>query len=172
MSLPVSPDLIPFRPQSVANARLLDAVLERSDAFRRDPLAIFPWLLPPCPVRVLLVTDGGLDFSDQDFGLSTSVSVLRDEKLTYVELDLTLAHLRSDVTDGQVMAGAPGITRSIKDFRFDEPRHFRPRTSTRCGCSGSTPPITPAPTRTATRTKPPTPPTACPMPSSQSSAAS
>jgi hypothetical protein len=109
----------------VANARLLDAVLERSDTFRRDPLAIFPWLLGPCPVRVLLVTDGGLDFSDQDFGLSTFVAVLRDEMLTYVQFDLTLAHLRSDVTDEQVMAGAPRITRSIKDFRFDEPNHFR-----------------------------------------------
>ena len=106
MTLPVSPDPTPFRPRSVANARLLDAVLERSDAFRRDPLTIFPWLLSPCPVRVLLVTDGGLDFSDQDFGFSTFVSVLRDEKLAYVEFDLTLAHLRSDVTDAQVMAGA------------------------------------------------------------------
>lgn len=125
MTLPVSPDPALFRPRSVANARLLDAALERSDAFRRDPLAIFPWLLRPCSVRVLLVTDGGLDFSGQDFGFSTFVSVLRDEKLAYVEFDLTLAHLRSDVTDEQVMAGAPGITRSIKDFRFDEPSHFR-----------------------------------------------
>lgn len=113
-----------FRPRLVGNARLLDEVLDRSDIFRRDPWKIYPWLLPPCRVRVLLVTDGGLDYSDQDFGLSTFVSTLVNDKLHYVEFELTLAHLRSDVTDAQVMAGAPGIARSIKNFRFDEPSHF------------------------------------------------
>jgi hypothetical protein len=113
-----------FRPLLVEHARLLDEVLERHDAYRRHPLKIFPWLLRPCRVRVLLVTDGGLDFSDQDFGLSTFVTTLVNDTFHYVEFELTLAHLRSNVTDAQVMVGAPGIARSIKNFRFDEPSHF------------------------------------------------
>jgi hypothetical protein len=77
-------------------------------------------------VRVLVVTDGGLDFSQQDFGLSTFVSILQSGNRHYVKYVLTLAHLAEVVTDGQVMQGAPGIARSIKGFRFDEPDHFTP----------------------------------------------
>ena len=117
---------MPDQLKSVANQRLLDGVLKRADTFKRDPNAIFPWLLRPCRVRTLLVTDGGLDFGEQDFGLSTFVSVLVDDDRHYVEFDITLAHLRSDVAPSQVMQGAPGIARSITDFRFDDPDHFTP----------------------------------------------
>jgi len=113
-------------PVNRENAEILDDVLRRSDALRKDPLSIYPWLLRPCRVRTLLVTDGGLDFSGQSFGLSTFVKVLVDDDRHYVEFDITLAHLRSDVTDQQVMTGEPGIVRSIKDFRFDDPGHFTP----------------------------------------------
>jgi hypothetical protein len=41
-----------------------------------------------------------------------------------VRFNITLAHLRSNVTDAQVMKGAIGIAESIKDFRFDNPNHF------------------------------------------------
>ncbi len=115
-----------LQPLRLSNARLLDQVINRSDLFRRDPLKLYPWLLRPCRVRVLLVTDGGLDFSEQDFGLSTFVSVLQQDGRHYVEFDLTLAHLSESVTDDQVMQGDPGIVRSTKGFRFDEPTHFTP----------------------------------------------
>jgi len=115
-----------FEPRHLANRQLLESVLERAEIYRTKPLALYPWLLRPCRVRTLLVTDGGLDFSAQDFGLSTFVSILLNDDRHYVEFDLTLAHLRSDVTDSQVMAGAPGIAGSIKDFRFDEQAHFTP----------------------------------------------
>jgi hypothetical protein len=106
------------------NRAILAEVLKQTDVLRADPLAIYPWLLRPCRVRTLLVTDGGLDFSAQSFGLSTFISVLVNDDRPYVEFDVTLAHLRSDVTDAQV--SAPGAVRSIKDFRFDDPKHFDP----------------------------------------------
>jgi len=115
-----------FRPVSVANQRLLDGVLERTDLLRREPHKIYPWFVRPCRVRTLLVTDGGLDFGGGDFGLSTFVSILLNDTLNFVRFELTLAHLSSDVSDGDVMAGEAGIARSIKDFRFDEPDHFTP----------------------------------------------
>jgi hypothetical protein len=111
---------------SLNNTRLLDQVLERGELYRRDPHKLFPWLLRPCRVKVLLVTDGGLDFSPRDFGLSTFVSVLQQAARHYVEFELTLAHLQEGVPDDAVMQGAPGIARSIKGFRFDEPTHFTP----------------------------------------------
>lgn len=115
-------------PRSLNNARLLDKVLERSDLFQRNPHELYPWLLRPCRVSVLLVADGGLDFAERDFGLSTFVSVLQQGSRHYVEFELTLAHLQEGVTDDAVMQGAPGIARSIKGFRFDEPTHFTPTT--------------------------------------------
>jgi hypothetical protein len=106
--------------------RLLKTVFDRADLYRTDPRLIFPWLLRPCVVRVLLVTDGGLDFSQRDFGLSTFVSSLQQDGRHYVEFALTLAHLREGIPDDGVMLGAPGIARSIKGLRFDDPNHFAP----------------------------------------------
>jgi hypothetical protein len=111
---------------SLENTRLLDQVLERGDRYRLNPQELYPWLLRPCRVSVLLVTDGGLDFSQRDFGLSTFVTVLQQAARHYVEFELTLAHLQEGVPDDAVMQGAPGIARSIKGFRFDESAHFTP----------------------------------------------
>lgn len=110
-------------PPDLLTARLADHVRLRADVFRRHPDIVFPWWRP-CPVTVLMVTDGGLDFGLGDFGLSAFVSLMLNDDRSYVRFDITLAHLRSDVTDAQVMKGAPRIVGSIKDFRFDDPAHF------------------------------------------------
>ena len=107
----------------VASVNLAEHVALRKEVFRLHPELIFPWWRP-CPVSVLLVTDGGLDFGIGDFGLSAFVNLLKNDGRSYVRFDITLAHLRSDVTDAQVMKGAAGIVASIKDFRFDNPTHF------------------------------------------------
>lgn len=98
---------------------------KRRELFRLHP-EVFFWWRRPCTVRTLLVTDGGLDFGMGDFGLQTFVNVLVHDGRSYVRFELTLAHLRNDVTDAQVMTGAPGVARSLKGFRFDEPTHFAP----------------------------------------------
>lgn len=108
------------------NQLLLDELDDRSASLREDPESLMPWLLRPCRVRTLIVTDGGLDFSGQGFGLSTFVRSLIAEDRLFVRFEITVAHLRPDVTDAQVMVGTPGIARTIKGMRFDEPAHFTP----------------------------------------------
>jgi hypothetical protein len=108
---------------SPGNQRLLEVNLKRRLDFFLDPSRIYPWW-SKCHVRVLLVTDGGLDFGQGDFGLSTLVGILQNEAPARVKFDMTLAHLRSNVSDAAVMSGVPGIVRSIKGFRFDDPAHF------------------------------------------------
>jgi hypothetical protein len=112
---------------SLSNQALLEFNRRRKADFLKDPEFIYPWWRP-CHVRTLLVTDGALDFGDGDFGLSTFVHVLQNDRPFYARFDITLAHLRSDVTDAQVMQGAPGIVRSIKGFRFDVDDHFTAET--------------------------------------------
>jgi hypothetical protein len=102
-----------------------DLVFKRRDLVRTDLDSII-WWRRPCTVKALLVTDGSLDFGMGDFGLQTFVNVLLNDGRFYVRFDLTLAHLRNDVSNAQIMQGAPGITRSIRDFRFDDPSHFAP----------------------------------------------
>jgi hypothetical protein len=103
--------------------RLVDLALHRRLQHRLDDTVLFPWRRP-CTVKVLLVTDGILDFGDGDFGLSAFVDTLLNDGRGYVRFELTLAHLRADVSDAQVKAGEAGIARSIKGFRFDVASHF------------------------------------------------
>lgn len=105
--------------------RLIDLALERRRLDRLHPEILRPWWRP-CTVKALLVTDGGLDFGDGDFGLSSFVSTLVNDGRSYVRFEVTVAHLRADVSDAQVMVGKPGIARSIKAFRFDVASHFTP----------------------------------------------
>lgn len=114
------------KPTSIglSNARLLELNIKRRRDFFIDPTSIY-WWWNKCPVKVLLVTDGILDFGPGDFGLSTFVNILQNDAPSRVNFQLTLAHLRSTVSDAQVMKGAPGIVNSIKGFCFDEPTHFK-----------------------------------------------
>jgi hypothetical protein len=108
-----------------SNQRLLDLVADRQRILRDRPQVIFPWRRP-CTVKVLLVTDGVLDFGIGDFGMSTFVDVLQHDGRSYAAFDLTLAHLATGVAPDAVQQGAPGIARSITGFEFDNPNHFTP----------------------------------------------
>lgn len=114
---PAHPDVAP------ANQRLLEIARERDRLFATDPQQLIPWLFRPCRVRILVVTDGGLDFSANDFGLSAFVQTLLDGSTYYVRFEITLAH-RSAVTNAQMMGGHPDIAGRITSFRFDDPSHF------------------------------------------------
>jgi hypothetical protein len=107
------------------NRTLLDLVLERDRLSLEAPERLIPILFKPCRVRVLLVTDGGLDFSLGDFGLRTFVQTLLTMPGAYVRFQITVAHI-DNVSDDAVMVGHPGIVRSIKQFKFDDPSHFAP----------------------------------------------
>ncbi len=89
-----------------------------------------------CTVKVLIVTDGNLNFGEGDFGLSTFVRVLKNDAPNRVRFDLTLARIRNE-SDAEMLDAEPGIARRIKLFRFDDASHFAPEMKTRCGFSGS-----------------------------------
>lgn len=77
----------------LSNRELLELNLQRRQKFRKSPEAIYHWWRR-CTVRVLLVTDGGLNFGPGDFGLSTFVHILQNDAPTRVRFELTLAHIR------------------------------------------------------------------------------
>ena len=111
-------------PLTDENLRILEAKRRWSDALQVKPEAIWPFL-EPCTVRLLLVADGSLDFSEADFGLSTFVRTLLDMPGRYVRFEITLAHIRSGA-DSQLMEGENRIARRISSFKFDVPDHFTP----------------------------------------------
>ena len=109
---------------SVATDRLIEFVKWRKAAVLSEPLRFWPWWRP-CTVKMLLVTDGILNFGPGDFGLSTLVDALIHDQRSYVRFELTLAHRRA-VAPSAVMSGAAGVAASITSFRFDQPAHFDP----------------------------------------------
>jgi hypothetical protein len=104
------------------NRDLIELVRERNTLWRTDPHHLIPFLFRKCRVRVLLVTDGGLDFGSTDFGLRTFVKILQDAPF-YVAYDVTLAHRRNRSGDA-MMDGDASITARITNFRFDNTSHF------------------------------------------------
>lgn len=113
-----------FRDLSVSNRDLIEFNLRRRLDFRLKPDLIYPWRRR-CTVKVLVVTDGILNFGEGDFGLSTFVRVLKNDAPSRVRFDLTLAHIRN-VSDAEMLAAEPGIAHRIKLFRFDDASHFTP----------------------------------------------
>ena len=107
---------------SASNQALIQANLKRRQDFWLRPESIYPWWRR-CTVKVLIVSDGGLNFGEGDFGLSTFVRVLKNEAPSRVRFDITLAHIRN-VSDAQMMAGETGVVNRIKQFRFDNAAHF------------------------------------------------
>jgi hypothetical protein len=104
---------------------LADLAINRFEHIWKDQSVLFPWRRA-CTVKALLVTDGGLDFGDGDFGLSAFVDTLLNDGRSYVRFEITVGHLRSGVSDADVMVGKTGIARSIKGFAFDVASHFTP----------------------------------------------
>jgi hypothetical protein len=106
----------------IANRDLVALNLKRRLDFHRTPELFYPWWRR-CTVKVLLVTDGNLNFGEGDFGLSTFVRTLKNEAPSRTHFELTLAHIRN-VSDASMLAAEPGIANRIKSFRFDNAAHF------------------------------------------------
>ena len=111
-------------PLSPGNQQLLALNDLRRATLRSDIAVFYPWWRR-CTVNVLLVTDGNLNFGEGDFGLSTLIRTLLDEAPLRVRFRLTLAHLRSSVPSGDMLAVETRIAARLTDFRFDEPSHFQ-----------------------------------------------
>lgn len=106
------------------NRELVDFVRERNQLWRSDPHQLFPGLFSKCKVRVLLVTDGGLDFGSGGFGLRAFIRILQDAPF-YVSYEVTLAH-RGTRSGDAMLDGDPSIARRISNFKFDNTNHFAP----------------------------------------------
>ncbi len=107
---------------SFGNAELIRLNQKRRLEFALTPELYYTWWRR-CTVKVLIVTDGNLDFGEGDFGLSTFVRVLKNEAPSRVKFDLTLAHI-NNVSDAKMLIAEPGIANRIKSFRFDNAAHF------------------------------------------------
>lgn len=118
------PDDFFLRELSLSNRELIELNVKRRLDFWRHPELIYPWWRR-CTVKVLLVTDGNLNFGEGDFGLSTFVRVLKNEAPYRVRFALTLAHIRN-ASDADMLVAEPGVERRIKSFRFDDASQFTP----------------------------------------------
>jgi hypothetical protein len=100
------------------NEHILEMLKMRSELMRLKPELIYPWWRKPCKVKLLLLTDG-LDFGTGDFGLSTFVSILKNDGRRYVDFEITIARRSNFVGD-------PGVAvhKSIPNFRFTDATHF------------------------------------------------
>lgn len=90
-------------------ANLKKAAEDRHLAFTTYPELLYPWLLRPCTVRILMVTDGGGSFTNADFGLTELLEVLSVSPGPYVRFAVTKAHRSAGGGNGA----------DIDGFRFD-----------------------------------------------------
>jgi len=108
------------------NENILSSVREYRLKWLHDIQVLYPIFFRPCRVKVLLVADGGLDFSPGNFGLSTFLEILHTPPGPYVKFDITVGHRSTFANDTMVAMGNPAVVRSIKGIRFDNPDHFTP----------------------------------------------
>ncbi len=99
--------------------------LARAEAWKTNPFLDwkFPWR--PCTVRILMVCDGFLYFSDEDFGLSDVLAALKAEDFPYVRFEITTAH-RDSVSDARLGIGNPHVSKTIKQINFADAAKFNP----------------------------------------------
>ena len=81
-------------PLTIENLRHLELRERFRDDWRLNPEIYWPFLRP-CTVKLLLVADGGLDFSEGDFGLSTFVRSLLAMPGRHARFEITLAHINN-----------------------------------------------------------------------------
>ena len=93
------------------------------EQLRLKPELHWPWF-PFCKVRVLMVTDGGLDFSDDDFGLATFVRTILNTGIP-ARFEVTLGHLAN--RSGAAMMDFDNRIKDRKpNFKFDDTDDFAP----------------------------------------------
>lgn len=99
--------------------------LERAIEFRHNPTRYEGLHWATCTVRILLVADDFLYFSDEDFGLSDLIDILKTENLPHVRFEISVAH-RGNPSDPRMAIGNPHVKKSIRNFRFDDTDDFQP----------------------------------------------
>jgi hypothetical protein len=108
---------------SLSNLNLVELNRQRRIDFQLDPASIYPWWRR-CTVNTLILTDGGLDFGNGDFGLSAFLNILLNDRPYYANFQITLGHLRSSPGPAAMLLNEQRIANRITGFRFDDPAHF------------------------------------------------
>lgn len=108
---------------TAANRSRLESMFESKTSAMLEPRQFNPLLFSPATLRLLLVADGFIFFSDEDFGLSDFLAALAEPVNSFVRYEVTAAH-RGNVADVQLGVGNPNIARTIRNFRFDNAAHF------------------------------------------------
>lgn len=90
-----------------ARAAAVQEVMQRQQAYQADPWSARPILLPPCEVKILIVTDGFASFGVNDFGMRALLGILATPPNPWVRFEVTKAHRRFDPVA------------HISEFRFD-----------------------------------------------------
>ncbi|WP_248964613.1 hypothetical protein [Sphaerisporangium perillae] len=81
--------------------------IQRQRLYQERPWELLPFLLRPCQVKILMVTDRGGSFGSDSFGLSALLSALSVPPGPWARFDITTANRQSDPTA------------SLQNFRFD-----------------------------------------------------
>lgn len=117
-------DLLAF-PHLTAGNRIQLELREAALADFDLPYSIY-WRRP-CVVRLLIVTDGSLNFSrSAQFGLTDFIGALLSPPV-YVRFAITLAHMTAyEASDPRMMPGESRIVNRIGGFKFDNSDHFAP----------------------------------------------
>ena len=111
---------------------LLQKVMERNNRFANSIESTNPAFLPPLEIRLLIVADNRLNFSDSAWGLSTFLdSILLPPPRPYLKIRLTVAARDVDpekITDEALGKGEAWYetATTIRGFRFDKIEHFDP----------------------------------------------
>lgn len=92
------------------NQSLLERRLASVEAFHREPSRFDRLFCRKCEVRALVVADGFLYFSDEDFGLSDFVSILESTVHASARVEVSKAH-RND-------PGEARLNGAEKNYRF------------------------------------------------------
>ncbi len=80
------------------------AKTDRNLAFSTYPELLYPILLKPCTVRMLMVTDAGGSFTDADFGLTELIDVLSVSPGPYVRFAVTKAHRSAVASNADILS--------------------------------------------------------------------
>jgi hypothetical protein len=88
---------------------------DRNLAFTTYP-ELYDWFFPkPTVVKILIVTDGTIDFGDGDFGLSELLKALSVSPGPYVSFAVMKAHRAATADQADIL-----------NFKFDNESHFKP----------------------------------------------
>jgi hypothetical protein len=108
------------KPMPGARTAAVHEIMQRQQAYQADPWSASPVLLPPCEVKILIVTDGFASFGVNDFGMRALRGILAVPPSPWVRFQVTTAHRRNDPALPPPPSPPPtGTVADVSNFRFD-----------------------------------------------------